>query len=166
MIEVYPNLFAGSQDDYERRVKHEPGWCVVHACKEPYHRAALGYSGRAAPRTHPEYLIARRGHRLILNLIDAADPAYIPKEIVDAALEFIRDGLREGMRVLVHCNQGESRAPTLCLLYLLRETNAITAQTPEAAIHQFSRLYPPYNPAGGLRGFLCQQFQVYRRQPA
>jgi hypothetical protein len=96
MLEVYPNLHVGCETDYERIVRYQDGWWVVHACKEPYHRRALGYSGRAAPKTHPEYLVARRDNRLILNLIDADDPAYIPKEIIDAAIDFIVDGLRNG----------------------------------------------------------------------
>ena len=38
-----------------------------------YHRQALGYRSRGAPKDHPEYLVARRGNRLILNIVDAND---------------------------------------------------------------------------------------------
>jgi len=37
MKEIVHNLYIGSQDDYEHIVKQEPGWRVIHACKEPYH---------------------------------------------------------------------------------------------------------------------------------
>lgn len=77
MIEVKSNLFVGSQDD-EAAIRGQGGWFVVHACKEPYHRQALGYSGRGAPKDHPEYLIARREGRLILNLVDVDNVSYIP----------------------------------------------------------------------------------------
>ena len=50
MIEIMHNLFIGSQSDYENIVKYESGWYVIHACKEPYHRQALGYSGRAVSK--------------------------------------------------------------------------------------------------------------------
>ena len=93
MIEIFPNLFIGAAHDYEFEVKGQPDWMVIHACKEPYHRRALGYASRGAPVNHPEYLIARRENRLILNLVDADNPTYIPKEIIDAALRFINDGL-------------------------------------------------------------------------
>lgn len=63
MIEVAKNLFVGNQNDYENLVKLRNDFSVVHACKEPYHRKVLGYSGRGAPKNHPEYLIARRGDR-------------------------------------------------------------------------------------------------------
>ena len=46
MIEIHQNLFVGDASDYEQIVRWEDGWRVVHACREPYHRKALGYTGR------------------------------------------------------------------------------------------------------------------------
>ena len=89
MIKVLSNLFVGSQDD-EAAIRGQSGWFVVHACKEPYHRQALGYSGRGAPKDHPEYLTARRTGCLILNLVDVNDANFIAQEIIDAALMDIR----------------------------------------------------------------------------
>jgi hypothetical protein len=161
MIEIYSNLYIGNQQDYESAVKGQDGWSVVHACKEPYHRQALGYSGRAAPKTHPEYLIARRDNRLILNLVDAPDPAYIPKEIIDAALAFIAAELDKGQRVLVHCNQGESRSPAIGLLYLATHTEQLPRATLVDAESVYRSIYPLYNPAGGMRGFLLAHWEEY-----
>ena len=67
--------------------------------------------------------------RLYLNLIDPPNPAYIPKEIIDAALEFIDKGLKDGKRVLVHCNQGESRSPGIGLLYLAIHTDLLNKES-------------------------------------
>jgi len=85
MIEVMPNLFVGDQSD-EAQIRGQAGWFVIHACKEPYHRQALGYSGQGAPKTHPEYLIAQREGRLILNLVDVPNVAFISPLIMDAAI--------------------------------------------------------------------------------
>lgn len=161
MIEIYPNLFIGDEHDYESRVRHQPGWCIVHACKEPYHRQALGYTQRAAPKTHPEYLIARRGTRLILNLVDAPDPAYIPKEIIDAALEFIGINLSSGNRVLVHCNEGCSRSASIGLLFLAKYTDKLPKGDFFTAETLFRSLYPPYNPKSGMRGFMMGNWHHY-----
>ena len=60
MVKIHNNLYIGNQQDYEGNVKGRTDWCVIHACKEPYHRALLGYTGRGAPKNHPEYLIAKR----------------------------------------------------------------------------------------------------------
>lgn len=120
MLEVHSGLFVGDEAD-ERHARGEPGWFFVHACKEPYHRQALGYTGRAASKDDPEYLIARRDGRLILNLVDVADVNYVAPEIIDTALDVIHAQLNS-TKVLLHCNQGQSRSPSIALLYLSRYT--------------------------------------------
>ena len=161
MIEIYPRLFIGSETDYEMTVKHRDGWWVVHACKEPYHRRLLGYRGRGAPKNHPEYLMAERGNRLFLNLVDADDPAYIPKQIIDAGLQFIDKALKFGDRVLVHCNQGESRSPALGLLSLVVHTDILPRTSLAEAETRFKLLYAAYKPKGGMKGFLQIHWDEY-----
>lgn len=163
MIEVLRDLYVGDERDYECCVRGQSGWRIVHACKEPYHRQALSYSGRAAPSTHPEYLLVYRDdrRRLILNLVDAPDPRFFSPVIFDAALEFIREGLDAGDRVLVHCNEGESRGPSIGLLYLAAVAKAIPCDSLEAAEEAFRALYPAYLPGKGVRGFLAQNWRKY-----
>ena len=163
MIEIYPNLFVGTQQDYEFQVKGQSNWMIVHSCKEPYHRQELGYTSRGAPKSHPEYLIVRRGNRLILNLVDAPDPAYLPKEIIDAAIEFIQKGLSESHKVLVHCNLGESRSPSIGFLYIAIYTNSLPCEF-LAAEQQFRQIYPSYNPGIGIRGFVMNNWDLYLKQ--
>jgi hypothetical protein len=162
MIEIKSNLFIGNERDYELTVKHQAGWKVIHACKEPYHRRALGYSGRAVANNHPEYLIARRdnNNRLILNLVDVPDPKYISKEIIDAAIEFIHSSLKCNYQVLVHCNQGYSRSAGIGLLYLAC-IGDISIEKFIDAEREFMTIYPPYNPAMGMKGFIQEYWNIY-----
>ena len=160
MIEIYPNLWIGTAQDYESSVKGLSGWNVVHACKEPYHRRELGYTTKGAPKGHPEYLIARRGPRLILNLVDAPNPAFIPKEIIDTAIRFVHLSLVDRMKVLVHCNLGESRAPGIGLLYLARYTDKLPKQLMKAE-QAFRLVYPPYKPSDGISGFVIHNWGSY-----
>jgi predicted protein tyrosine phosphatase len=166
MVEVHPRLFIGTEIDFETQVASSPGWWVVHACKDPYHRRLLGYGGRGAPKDHPEYLIARRGRQLYLNLVDTNDPNYIPKEIVDAAIAFVDEATKSEDRVLIHCNLGESRAPSLGLLYLAARVGSVARGGLEAAEAEFRLLYPRYNPKDGMRGFLLRHWGAYVREPA
>jgi hypothetical protein len=160
MIEVMGNLFVGGQQDYEGTVKGQAEWAVIHACKEPYHREALGYTGREAMKTHPECLVAVRGNRLMLNMIDADDPKYIQKQMIDSAVLFIAEKMNEGKKVLVHCNQGLSRAPAIAMLYM-----ATIGQLPKnsftAAEMQFKKVYRSYAPANGIRQFLISHWAEY-----
>lgn len=159
MIEVMPNLFVGSEVD-EQRLRGQTDWFFIHACKEPYHRQALGYTGRAAARTHPEYLIAWRDARLILNVVDVDDPNYIAPEIVDAALDAINDNIQH-TKILLHCNQGQSRSPGIALLYLLKYTNLLVQKDMAAAIAAFRAIYPPFTPARGMAEFIRLNWHRY-----
>lgn len=163
MIEVDRNLFVGDERDYEFNVSSQNGWAVVHACKEPYHRQALGYRSHGAPKDHPEYLIARRGNRLILNIVDANDPSFFAKEMINQALDFIHESLLKGEKVLIHCNQGESRSPSIALIYLASRTDVLSKDSLEEAEKKFISLYPLYNPKPGLREHIRQNWDIYCR---
>ena len=159
MIEVQHNLFVGSQDD-EVSIRGQGAWFIVHACKEPYHRQALGYTGRATSKDHPEYLIARRPGRLILNLVDVADVNYIPAQIIDAALDGIHQNIASS-KVLVHCNQGMSRSPAIAFLYLLKFTDVFHRQSHDEDVADFMKVYPPYMPARGMADYVRLNWVKY-----
>ncbi|MGV8088371.1 MAG: dual specificity protein phosphatase family protein [Methanomicrobiales archaeon] len=105
--------------------------------------------------------MARRGNRLILNLVDAPDPAYIPKEIIDAALVFIDETLKSGNKVLVHCNEGCSRSAGIGLLYLARFTDKLPKGSFFDAEAVYRPIYPIYNPKRGMRGFMMENWKDY-----
>lgn len=158
MIEVHPRLYVGHDQDWELAVKGLPTWATVHCAKEPYHRDAVGYSEPGAPKDHFEYLVARRGRELCLNMVDSKDPAYIPLEMVKAAVHWIFAEHRLGRQVLVHCNRGESRGPTVALLFLARELDRNFPKSEE----KFMKVYPPYRPGTGCRQFAMQNWDYFR----
>lgn len=161
MKEVTKNLYVGSQEDYENSVFLPYEWSFVLAAKEPWHRNALGYTGRAAPKNHPEYLMARRDNKLILNLVDAPKPEFFDKRIIDTALEFIKEELSKGKKVGIFCNQGESRSATIAILYLIKH-GIIKGNTLEDCEVEFLKIYPEYNPGAGIRGFIKEYWDYYK----
>lgn len=164
MLQVAPYLHVGSEADFQTLVDINlpdvlaDKWAIVHACKEPHHREMLGYEGRAAPKDDPEYLFGVRGNRLVLNLVDAPDPAYVRPEIIDAALAYIATALGQGRHVLVHCNQGRSRSPVLVMLHL---APGLPAKFEDAEKGMLA-LYPEYAPAAGMRGFAEANWPKYQ----
>lgn len=147
MKEVARNLFVGDAADYAS-VCDNPEWFIISAAKEPWHRYAVGYSGRAAAKDDPEYLMAKRDNHLILNLVDANDPAYVSDQIIDAALDAIDEHIGT-QKVLVHCNQGGSRSPTIAMLWLA-ERGELRGVEPDSIPDKFTALYPAYLPAKGM----------------
>ncbi len=161
MIEVHQGIFVGDQNDYEFAVKAaHPDRTVVHACKEPYHRQALGYSGRAASKDHPKYLFAVRGNRLILNLVDVDNPDWISPIIINQAIEFIDRAVEAGNHVLIHCNQGMSRSAGIGLIYLAH-IGRFAGRSFEDAEKEFTAIYPPYKPANGIREHIRRNWSCY-----
>jgi Dual specificity phosphatase, catalytic domain len=161
MKEVYPNLFIGTLNDYETQVAGQEGWAVVHACKEPYHRLAVGYKGWSAPRNHPEAMLAWRDTRLMLCLLDLPVPWFIRKEMIDQTLDFIDQMHSRQLKVLVHCRKGRSRSPSITLLYLSSRLRILPTESLESAEVHFRRLYPRYRPNFGIRAHLRNHWQQY-----
>ena len=149
MKEIYPNLFIGSQNDYEFNKDLFNDWFVVHACKDPYHRNALGYLGKAAPKASPYYyfIYDSKGH-LILNMVDVEDSGFYCDTMIDEALKYCINGLKNCKKVFIHCNQGESRAPSIALL-VLRKAGILKGTFAESVIW-LRNIYPAYNPKNGI----------------
>ena len=152
MIEVGKNIYVGSDADcfWDNR----NGWAVIHACKT-CHKRRVGYSGNLG-QSHPCYLIRKDQNHLFLNLVDM-DRTLMPvftSPIVRAAMEFIRENI-PAKKILIHCNEGHSRAPSVALLYLAREST-IPKSCYEKAKEEFLRIYPMYSPAKGIESYMRQ----------
>ena len=142
-----------------------PTWAgMVHCCKYPCHAAVLGYDfrGGKADREHPEYLVARRPGagagpvHLVLNLVDAPDPKFFRVEVVQAALDFLVVYSQRGP-VLVHCNQGLSRAPAIVLAYLGRRDWKLAHYDKAKALFTENH-YRVFRPGPGIDGFLQERW--------
>lgn len=119
MIEVEDGIYIGCDADVDEFYGEHAGFCI-HAAKEPYHRKAVGYTGRAAPKDSDEYLIAERDTFNAYNLVDSPKPEFIPREIFDHAAQTVADMLEKGVPVLINCNQGKSRSVGIYLYYFCR----------------------------------------------
>lgn len=158
MREVYPHLFVGAQPACRPGTVGQP---IVHACKSPCHQSAVGYTG-SLPRDHPSYLAHADEHNLWLNLIDPHIPLFQPdsftKFLAFAAPRFDALCLQSGHSLLVHCNQGGSRSPSLALLLLARHLRVIPDESYVAARAAYLQLDTAYQPGQGIARFLAEQW--------
>jgi len=147
MREIHTNLFVGG-DDACASCATKPEFAILHACKS-CHQEALAYRS-ALPPSHPSYLIHENPSHLYLNMVDMPNellPEYT-HPMVKRAMEFIEQNLKT-KKVLIHCNFGMSRSPSLGLIYLAR-TGIIPKSSLEKAAGVFAKLYPRYSPGEGI----------------
>lgn len=153
MVEITKNLYVGDDNDFKTI---DDGWYIIHACKEPYHRRLLGYTTRSCPMCD-EYYYAERDNILYLNLVDAKTIEYIPKIVINKAIDFIENNINEH-KILLHCNKGESRSPSIGLLYL-NKIGAIHENNPLVGIDEFRKTYPNYKPNPGMFQYVLQNWR-------
>lgn len=149
MFEVYPNLFIGAERECFFTQRED--WAVIHACKSPCHQRALGYEGNLHIN-HPCYLVYENMNHLFLNMVDPSEPLFMPP-LFTASLDFIEKHISK-RKVLIHCNLGFSRSPSIALLYLAKRAKAINAESYEKATQDFVKSFPYYRPGRGIALYL------------
>jgi hypothetical protein len=150
MVKVHDRLYVG--DEATCRLGSAQ-LAVVHACKSPCHQRAVGYKGSLPPQ-HPCYLVLRRPYDLYLNIVDPRVPLFRIETFAQFLL-FASEHYDRGSSLLIHCNEGESRAPTLALVFLAKHLRLIPSDSFSAAQAAFVPLYAGYRPGAGIQQFLA-----------
>jgi hypothetical protein len=128
----------------------------VHACKSPCHQRAVGYQG-SLKNTHTHYLVMIDGPDLFMNIIDPPVPLFMPASFT-SFLSFANEQWLRGRKLLIHCNQGESRAPSLALLFLAKCRSALNDASYQSAREAFELRYPAYKPGLGIQKYLARSW--------
>lgn len=151
MEEIYSRIYVGGDEDY-LKVKGKEGWSWLRCAKygPDGHRELLGYTSRRAP-AGPNYLFFRKNdHLMALNLLDLSDPNMIQFDgCIKVGLDFIRERLEAGDKVLIACNSGHSRGPTTGLMFL-RSIGDLPYHFVKSE-NIYKTLYPKYDPGQGMR---------------
>lgn len=152
-MDILTSLIFGGEDICS--LNNDGSIAVVHACKDPCHRRAVGYNERSLPSSHQNYLFLEQDYHLFLNMIDPPVPLF-QRETFVVALNFI-DRHIKNRQVLVHCNLGQSRAPSIALLYFAKRAHSITNESYAAAAQEFTKKYA-YYPSFGISSWLAQNW--------
>ena len=157
MEQIIRGLYLGSDKDVPT-AKYR-GYARLCMCKDgdDGHRAMLGYTTLGAPEG-PEYLEARKGDVMAVNILDLDDPTMIPDETIDLGMRFIKEMQDKRRILLVHCNAGHSRSATTVFMYL-----RATGEMPDSFItaeRKFRTLYPEYEPGIGMRAHARERWRV------
>jgi hypothetical protein len=74
-----------------------------------------------------------------------------------SALSFI-DRYLPTRKVLIHCNKGKSRAPSLALLYLAKRLQVINSESYATAAKDFRTKFSGYQPGLGIQIYLTEHW--------
>jgi hypothetical protein len=144
---------------------------ILHCARDPWYTEAVAAfrlcwpSGVPTAFCYPEVNKANTVIRLdyntmALNMVDATSPIYFSDEMVNAGLQFITDRLAAGDPVLVHCNQGISRSPSMALLWMWE--HGFLDNEFRYALAQFRDIYPDYSPGNGIFQYLKKRIENYK----
>ena len=102
---------------------------------------------------HPDYALKRLGNEMALNLVDMDkfSPTYLDfnRKMFEVAFAFLDEYREKGYKILIHCNQGESRAPTLGMLYVSR-LGAYDYVGFDESVQRLRMVYPQYAPKNNI----------------
>lgn len=138
MQKLSDNLYVGSQDDCKIGHCMKPKHAVVHCVKDPCHSRVA--RTRKLDKQHANYLAFEFPGDLYLNMIDPDKPLFQPGTF-ERFMDFMRRH-RDDEQVLIHCNQGHSRAPSLAMLWLAKGLHEIPDESYDVARDSFEKKFP------------------------
>lgn len=163
LVSVYKldnhELYYGSSEDYEfvRTSKFfAKDYATLLCAKNPYHKEIVGYDGNLS-RMHPNYLVVEKleQHIMALNMIDAPEKQYFSDDMILSGIDFIGKEL-EHRDVLVVCNKGASRSPTMCLMYMMLHGDIPKDSSHSQIFGQFEAIAPTWRPNKGMLEYLVE----------
>lgn len=149
---VHYGLFVGSGAD----APSFGGSSVLRCAKDPWYVEAAKFYRQMAPN-----VIRKSPNEMILNMVDAEHPKYFSDIMVDAGLNFITERFAEGDAILLHCNMGISRSPSMAFLWLYE--HGFLDDEFRYAVPQFKKIYKDWAPANGIWQYLkarCERASV------
>ncbi len=156
IIPVQPHVFIGGALDCSPGLNLTGTKATIHACKYPCW-ARFTSSGQL-PKDHPQYLAHIYPFDLILNMIDPPVPLFQSATFA-MARTFAKGHLSRGRDLLIHCNQGLSRAPSIAMLILAKDLGVVSDESYERARDEFEFLYPEYEPGVGIEQYMREHWR-------
>ena len=142
------NLFIGCLTDLAQT--NEQDWAFIHAT-QTIHYKIFGWDRtiNKPDKNHPNYIYYENYNHVSLNWVDGA--AYLYNwsgvETFIKVLDFIDKWIQK-KDILINCDQGQSRSPTIGLLYLAKRAKIISNDSFISAKKEFIEIYPYYSPGG------------------
>ena len=151
-------IFVGTKEEYDdARQKGMKIVCALNRSKGfVSHKSVVGWTGMGCSPVHPDYYFKRDSDAIYLNMIDGDDPRYLSDLMINAALRFIHDSISDGHEVFIYCSLGESRSPSIALMYMLQ--TGIIKPSYDVLMRFKSEYYSNYNPKRGNAVYIINRW--------
>ncbi len=147
------NIYIGKIDECNK-FDQLGDWAII-AATQTAHYDLMGWdkTNNKPNKNHPDYIYkiveSDPGPTFFLNWVDGGAHLYkwSKPELFIKVLDFIDKWIKT-KKVLIFCDQGKSRSPTLGLLYLAKRLKGIPDYSYDEAYKLFLDIYPEYSPSG------------------
>ena len=158
MIEIAPDIFLIKEDEMKKQLFVH--YALVNV-SQTYHYQAHGWKKGEDHKADPCYVTCIQNNIISLNWVDGPAKYYDYEgkgvENFKAILYFMRHALAHGRQILISCNKGVSRSPTIALLYMAKVLHSLP-DDPQEARKEFTKIYKFYNP-GGIWQFVSENWK-------
>jgi|GEM_PF-1402173 len=147
MKEVRNNLYIAKREDLTKT--NEDDYAFIHATKTMF------------KGNKNEVLIEEDNH-LYLNWVDSPDMKYFDfnnkgTDVFISILDFI-DKWINCRKVIINCDEGISRSPTIAMVYMAKRTKEISNKDHVFAERDFSNIYESYWAGKGISDFVFKNW--------
>lgn len=151
-VQVFPGLFVGPAADI-----YKFSGSILHCARDPWFAQAMSLPPseslfRDTTGKRVCLWVRMNPNEMALNMVDAADGKYFCDDLIDAGLNFITERFAETESVLVHCNMGISRSPSMAFLWMFE--HGYLDDEFRYAVPQFREKYKDWCPGNGIWAYL------------
>ena len=161
MLKVHENISVGMIRVWDLFRGKKAGESLLNLSSK-YHYKLLGWTKGFNYQDDPNYIMLYQDGLLSVNWVDADARFYDWKgqgvQVFNAILDFIGKELEYNSKVYICCDKGQSRSPSVALLYLAKRLHVLPDTSFEEAREKFLLLYPMYNP-GGIKDFISEHWE-------
>lgn len=156
MIEISPNLLIAKEEEV---LQIDKSMYSLVSLASTYHYQLHNWSRKDNHKDSPHYIWCIEDSSIMsINWVDGP-PNYFNYNgeglvVVQMILSFIEKELVRGKKVVIMCNQGVSRSPTIGMLYLAKREKILPESFTEA-ITLFKQKYYPFYAPGGISSFIA-----------
>ncbi len=98
-------------------------------------------------------------------MIDPPVPLFKP-ELFFSFLTFAGTYWEDGREIVIHCNRGESRSPSLAMILLAKHIGVVSDDSFDTARKELQTMYPNYHPGAGIQTYLRENWHSLESTPS